>query len=382
MIDDDESVRELCCVAFRLEGFEVEAADSGEKGVARLEGPPFDVVLTDLFMPGKLDGQGVVRAVKARYPSTEVVVMTAVPTLRSAIATLKDGASDYVVKPFETDHLKVVVRRALEYRRMRRELDTERSMRQELASAYAELQKVEELKESFLSRISHELRTPLSELLTAVDLMEQIAGTTSDPRKLEKYLTLSKAGAKRLETTLSDLLAFVELQRQQTLQQVRPVDLEVLCRESVAKLRPLWEPRRLQVKIRFDAGSTHVAGDAALLARALEHLLHNAIVFNREGGRVSAEGKVEGPSVLLSIADTGEGIPEGEFDKIFDSFYQVANYLTRKVGGLGLGLAITRRIVEAHGGEIAVTSRVGEGTAFRVRFPLPAPEPFPAEQSG
>ena len=372
VVDDDESLVELCAAAFRLDGLEVETAPGGEQALQRVEQGSFDLVVSDLMMPGKLDGLGLLRALKARFPSLEVVMMTASPTLRTAIAALKDGASDYIIKPFETDHLRLVARRALENRRLKAELAAERSMRQELASAYAELQKVEQLKESFLARIGHELRTPLSEMLAAADLME--AGS-ADGEKMEKYVALSKSGARRLDRVLSDLLAYVELQRKPDIEKRQPVSLESLCREAAAKLKPIWEPRGVEIELRFDANVPAVSGNAALLARAIEHLIQNAVLFNREKGKITVSGKSDGESVRLSVADTGEGIPESEFDRIFDSFYQIASYLTRKVGGLGLGLAIVRRIVEAHGGRIDVSSRVGEGTTFRVQLPIAAKIP-------
>ena len=372
VVDDDESVLELCATTFRLDGWQVETADCGDHAVKLLDGAAFDLVLTDLLMPGKLDGQGVVRAVKGRFPDTEVVVMTAAPTLDTAINTLKDGAADYVIKPFETGHLKLVVQRVIESGRLRRALGTERAMRQELSTAYAELQKVESLKESFLSRISHELRTPLSEVVASVALLE-IGG--NDAAKVQKYIAICKSGAEKLDRTLSDLLAFVELQGDWVVGRREAVDLQALCREAAAKLEPLWRPRRVSVEVRFEAGMPPVSGDRALLARAIEQLLQNAVLFNREGGKVTLEGSVREGSVYLSVTDTGEGIPEAEFERIFDSFYQIANYLTRKVGGMGLGLAITRRIAEAHGGHIGVSSKVGEGSTFKVRLPVEAPRP-------
>ena len=153
-----------------------------------------------------------------------------------------------------------------------------------------------------------------------------------------------------------------------------PVDLAALCRDEAEKLKPLWQPRGLKVDILIPADLPAVSGDRALLARALEHLIHNAVLFNREGGTVTLAAEVRDGSVYLSVSDTGEGIPPEEFERVFDSFYQIANYLTRKVGGLGLGLAITRSIVEAHGGHIGVTSKLGEGTTFRVRLPVTAPK--------
>src|SRR2546425_160508 len=110
LIDDDESIIDVCEVALRQAGYEVSSGSTGEEAVQAIESKAFDLVLTDLNLPGSVDGGGVVRAVKARHPSTEVVILTGAPTLRTAIETLKGGASDYVIKPFSAEHLKATVR--------------------------------------------------------------------------------------------------------------------------------------------------------------------------------------------------------------------------------------------------------------------------------
>lgn len=364
VVDDDESLLDVCETGLRLAGYRVATEPSGERALKRLEADAFDLVLTDLQMPG-MDGQAVVRWVKARRPSIEVIVMTATPTLQTAVATLKEGAYDYLLKPFGADHLVASVRRCLDHRRLRMELGGERALRRELEAAYQELQKVEKLKEAFLARVSHELKTPLSELMLSLHMItEKGAGSA------EKYLVLARSGARRLSKTVENLLDFVELQQSDLPLERVSVDLERECRRVVERLRPLWEPRRVDVSVAFEPAGLEAPGDAALLAKAFEHLLHNAVVFNREGGEAWVRGSRQGDEAELLFEDTGEGIPESEQERVFDSFYQIADYLTRKVEGLGLGLASTRRIIEAHGGRVGVSRRSGGGSVFRVRLPL------------
>mgnify|MGYP001572502879 CR=1 FL=1 len=151
---------------------------------------------------------------------------------------------------------------------------------------------------------------------------------------------------------------------------IKPVNLRALCERTVERLKPLWQPRGIKMTVNFSASMKTIPGDEALLSQALNHLVNNAILFNRPGGSVRIEGVMDLDEARLTFSDTGEGIPESEFAKIFDSFYQVANFLTRKVDGIGLGLSITRRIVEAHGGHIRVMSKLNEGTTFTVRLPV------------
>ncbi|MBI3549466.1 MAG: response regulator [Elusimicrobia bacterium] len=375
VVDDDESLLEVCEVGLRVAGFTVATAASGEQAVKKVETQDFDLVLSDLQMPGKIDGNALVREVKMKRPTTEVIIMTGAPSLKSAVDSLKDGAYDYIVKPFHVDDLTATVRRCLDHRQLRKDIATERAMRHELEAAYTELQKVEQMKEAFLARLSHELKTPLSEFQMSLQLLEDVVeNKLPDQYKssMRNFVTMANTGAKRMNRTIMELLAFVDLQRRGVPEPRVDVDMEKICRTLVDRMRPLWEPKKITFDISFNKTIT-INGNYDILTCALEHLVQNAILFNKEGGRVVIKGENRASRIGLSIADTGEGIPETEFSKIFDSFYQIANYLTRKVDGLGLGLATTRRIIELHGGEIIVSSKVGEGTTFTILFPVAKP---------
>src|SRR5271157_2453232 len=116
LVDDDESTIEICSLALRQVGYDVSASTNGDEALKVLESKTFDLVLTDLHMPGSADGSTVVRTVKSRYPGTQVVVLTGVPTLKTAVETLKEGASDYIIKPFSIEHLQLTVRRCFDLR--------------------------------------------------------------------------------------------------------------------------------------------------------------------------------------------------------------------------------------------------------------------------
>ncbi|MBI3551423.1 MAG: hybrid sensor histidine kinase/response regulator [Elusimicrobia bacterium] len=371
-VDDDESFLDIYKTGLQSAGYEVTTASSGAEAVALAAREDFDLVITDLSMPGEFDGQEVVRRVKAARPKTELIVLTGTPTLASAIATLKDGAYDYVFKPVVIEHLKSVVRRCLDHHRLREELSSERALRQELKIAYEELQKVEKLKEGILARLSHELKTPLFQIVLGLNVLKD---AQVDLEKARRTVEIATLACSRLERTLSNLLALAEFGQAVPEVGTTAVDVEALCRGVVEGLRALWERRNLRVSVAFEPKVRAVRGTPELLSKAFEHLVHNAILFSPQGESVEIRGKMTAGFVKVAVSDKGEGIPESEFDEIFDSFYQVANYLTRKVDGLGLGLAIARRIVEAHGGSVMVASRLGQGSTFTVALP---PEAAPA----
>lgn len=369
VVDDDESLLELCAIGLSRLGYDVSKADHGETALKSIDSKDYDLILTDFHMPGSIDGFGVLKAAKTKHSDTEVIVMTAMPTLQTAISTLKEGASDFIIKPFKFDHLSVVVRKCLDNRILRQELSNERALRGELENAYKELQKVEQLKESFLARVSHEIRTPLSQVLLALQILDEAVEKETQGNRSRQYLNLAMAGANRLDKTMTDLLGFVDLQRQPELGKIGPCDLQCICEEVSEKLKPISIAKKVSISINFEPAAAKAIGDPLLLSQAFQHLIHNGILFNKEGGSVRVEGKLSGERIRVQVIDNGDGIPQNEFKNIFDSFYQIALYLTRKVEGLGLGLAITRRIIEAHGGEIVVGSKEGEGSTFTILLP-------------
>jgi len=369
VVDDEGPIREVCRRTLAELGFEVQAAGTGEKALARLRERDFDLVLTDIRMPGAVDGVRLLEEVKRRCPCTDVVLMTGCPTLDTAIEALQQGAADYLLKPFSQAGLEHVATRCFERRRLSRELDREKLLRRELEAAYAELQKVEQLKAAFLARLQHELRTPLTLVCGVTDMITKGLSREDVSPVLKKTLL---AGTARLREVVEQLLVFSDLQSAELKLEKTPLDLEQAIRALVADSRGLWEQRRLKVEVRFASPLPAVPADADLLRTAFKHLLLNAVRFSPQGAAIRIQGARDRDEACVTFADEGIGIPADQLSKIFDSFYQVAEFMTRKVDGLGLGLglAIVRRIVEAHHGTVSVASREGAGSAFTVRLPV------------
>ena len=366
VVDDEEVVRDVCTRAIAGMGIVVESARNAAEAWALLNSRQFDCVLTDIFMPGSMDGTALTEEVGSRFPSTDMLIMTGNPNLTNAVSALKRGARDYLIKPFEPMALESAVTRCFERRRLSEELDKERSLRKELEAAYSELQKVERSKDAFVSILSHELRTPLAIAISAAEMIEEI----SDPKGAQKILEMLRSGLARESELIEDLLLFSSLASADLQVQSREVRPEDLIRALIESYRSIWEEKQLSLDVVFDEAAAPIWGDPALLQAAFKHLLLNAIRFNMKGGgvRIEARNRLEWLDVLFS--DTGIGIAPEQQARIFDRFYQVAEHMTRQVGGLGLGLAIVRRIIEAHGGFITVASRAGGGSEFRVSLPI------------
>lgn len=367
VVDDDEQVRGFCRRVLEGLGLAVETAGSAKEAWERMLGGRFDFVLTDIAMIDPRAGVTLAEEIRNRWPETDVVMMTGRPVLETAIESLKIGVFDYLIKPFRSQQLEAVARRLVGLRRLTRELEREKLLRADLEAAYAELQKVERLKAALIGRVSHELRTPVTIARMAASLLVDEVPAASGKAVLAKL----DDAIDRMQSVVEDLMLFARARTERFPLNKTETDLQVLLEQIIAVHRPLWERRRLGVNLSLDGTRRLVLADAGLLKTAFTRLLLNAIQFNRQEGRIDVSVTFDPAEIAVAFSDTGIGVAAEKRVRIFDGLYQVAEHLTREVGGLGVGLAITRQIVEAHGGEVSVSGQPGEGAIFTVRLPDP-----------
>lgn len=257
--------------------------------------------------------------------------------------------------------------RRFELRHKTRELARERQVSDRL-------RKVDKLKDEFLANTSHELRTPLNGIIGITEsLLDGVTGKL--PEKTQTNLSLVIASGKRLASLVDDLLDFSRLKRQDLQLQRQPIDLRVLAEVVLKFSEPLLAGKALVLQNDIPPDLPPVEGDENRLQQILHNLIGNAIKFTESGSvRVSAEQ--QNGMIAVSIRDTGIGIPADKFESIFESFEQVDASIAREYGGTGLGLTITKQLVELHGGRIWVESEVGKGSTFT--FTLPISETRPA----
>jgi signal transduction histidine kinase len=234
----------------------------------------------------------------------------------------------------------------------------------ELAAAYAELQKVERLKTALLARLDHELRTPLAVIGLASELVAAQVPESSRPIMLRL-----QRSADALRGKVEDLLLLARTCHSELPVRREPVLMADLVRAAIVALGAEAAQRGVVLEAGIAEPPLVVLGDEPLLRTAVEHLVANAVRFTPRGGRVRAEPRREPGGACLLVSDGGPGIPPSERERVFDSFYQVAEHMTREVGGLGLGLAVVRRVAEAHGGSVTVESSSPSGSVFALRLP-------------
>jgi PAS domain S-box-containing protein len=228
------------------------------------------------------------------------------------------------------------------------------------------LLELDRLKDEFIGMFSHELRTPLASILGYVEILREEGVTGPDAGHCAEVI---ERNAQRLLRLVGDLQVLSQIQSGKIPMEFRRADLADLAARAVEEVRP--EAQRKHIELTLSAaGLPHAAVDPARIAQLLGNLLSNAVKFTPDGGRVEVRLRKEGDQLELAVADTGVGIPAADLERIFERFYRTAIARRQAIQGTGLGLTITKAIVEAHHGTIAVDSDEGRGSTFTVRLPL------------
>lgn len=247
---------------------------------------------------------------------------------------------------------------------------TDRKQREEsLKAQMARMTEIDRLKTDFVSTVSHELRTPLTSIMGYTEFLEdQVAGSLTPDQRA--FVDQIREGGLRLRRLVDDLLDFARLEAGTLKLQKQPVDLVARLRETAESLEPQVRRSGLALSLALPDEPLVLPVDVHRLDQVLLNLLGNAVKFTPEGGRIMVRACSEDGHARIEIEDTGIGIAPEAMRQLFERFYQVETGLTRERGGAGLGLAISKAIVEAHGGEIGAESAPGRGSTFWLTLPI------------
>ncbi len=253
-------------------------------------------------------------------------------------------------------------------RRQRRKVERERAIAEHERSLNRRLQAVDKLKDEFLANTSHELRTPLYGITgLAESLIDGAAGSVSEP--MHENLAMIVSSGRRLSNLVNDILDFSKLKHHSLRLDLRPVELHALVDVVLGLLRPLVGSKQLRLENAVAADLPVALGDENRLQQILQNLVGNAIKFT-EQGEIEVTAKRRDDRLEISVRDTGIGIAPAQQNTIFEAFEQADGTIERQFDGTGLGLAVTRQLVELHGGALGVDSTVGEGSRFFFDLPI------------
>jgi len=238
---------------------------------------------------------------------------------------------------------------------------------------------LDRLKSEFVAVVSHETRTPLTSVKGALELLFDERYFKNNEQQV-KLLTIAHANAERMLLLINDILDFSKLESASLPMTLERQSLEPVVRQAAHNLRMLIEERRIQLELDLPEDLPDALLDAHRIAQVLTNLLSNAIKFSPAGGRIEVSARAAGKDLRVQVRDHGDGIAAKDVPKLFRKFQQIDSGATRKAGGTGLGLVISKGIVEQHGGRIGVESEPGKGSTFW--FTLPVAEAGAAEVRG
>src|SRR4051812_33505868 len=241
----------------------------------------------------------------------------------------------------------------------------------------SEARRVESVRRDFVANVSHELKTPIG----ALGLLAETMAATDDPSVVQQLADRVVREADRLSRIVDDLLDLSTIEAQESPSRA-PIPVSLLVAETVDLVQAAADLAKVPIRVAPEPPEIEIACDRRQMRSALMNLLDNAIKYSGPGQPVEVGAHVVGDCIELVVRDHGIGIPSRDLERVFERFYRVDRARSRETGGTGLGLAIVRHVVQAHGGEVTVTSSEGEGSTFTIQVPIanggarPAPEGF------
>jgi signal transduction histidine kinase len=360
VVDDEASNRELMRDLLQRQGYRVFEAADGEEALAQVEGLPPDVVVLDVMMP-KLDGFETCRRLKAdpRTAPVPVLLVTALTDRRDRLAGIEAGANDFLTKPLDIQDVLLRVRNALATKRLY----------DQLAENYARLRELEKLRDDLTRMIVHDLRTPLTGIISGIGTA-RMSGPLNAIQ--QECLEIAASDGQTLLGMINDMLDISKLEDGSLRPERRPLAAANLVERAAHLVALLARDKGVSLVRDLAPDMPPLAADEEQLRRTLVNLLGNAIEFTPAGGTICVSARLAegGAAVLLSVSDTGEGIPTEAFGKIFEKFGQVESRRHGRKMSTGLGLTFCKMVVEAHGGRIWVESEIGKGSTFYFTLPV------------
>ena len=233
-----------------------------------------------------------------------------------------------------------------------------------------EVRNTERMRRDFVANVSHEFKTPLTAIRGYTETL--LSGALDDHAIATDFLRIVERNARHLEALVSDLLTLARLEAELPAS-LETIHVKALVEEQISLRQAIIRERNIRVIT--DCGDIELNVDRVRLVMAVSNLIDNAVNYNRPAGEIQITGVADTGSFVLSIADTGEGIPSTDLQRIFERFYRVDKARTRESGGTGLGLAIVKHAIESQGGSISVSSKIGVGSKFSIRLPMRSSEP-------
>ncbi len=333
-------------------GFNVKTAETGEEALEILKGEPMDIVLLDNKLPG-IQGIDVLEYINQQKMDVVVVMITSYASLDLAVKATRQGAYDFVPKPFTPKELRASVETITKQRFLRR---------------MTEKMNVEgrQVRFQFLSVLSHELKSPLNAVEGYLRMMEE----KKFGNDLDQYLDMVGRSLQRIQgmrNLIMDMLDVTRIESGKKKRKIEQIRLCDICQLSIDSFQPLSIQKDVDVYLNCSE-KIDLYADRQEIEIILNNLISNAIKYNKDGGRVDVSLRKEDQKIILSVEDTGIGMEEEDIRMLFEDFVRIKSEHTKNISGSGLGLSIVKKLLDLYNASIDVESKPGEGSCFTVVF--------------
>lgn len=364
VVDDTQANLQLLTVMLKERGHKVRPVPSGILALQAARRKPPDLILLDINMPD-MDGYEVCMIMK-REPllaDIPVIFISANSETMDKVMAFSVGAVDYITKPFQFDEVEARVETHLKLRQLQADLSKKNE----------QLIELEQLKTDLTNMLVHDMRTPLTSILTGLTSMDNL-GELNDVQR--EILDIGIRGGQTLLGMINNMLDISKMEDGSSQLKLESMATEELVRDAIQQVQALTKNKKLKLDTDIAPGLPRLNVDREKVIRMLTNLLGNALNFTPRGGTVTVSAKLDdaGEAVLFAISDTGEGIPEEAFQRIFEKFEQVESRKAGHTHSTGLGLTLCKMVVELHGGSIRVESQLGVGSVFLFTLPIETAE--------
>ncbi len=353
IIDDEESILDGCRQALEKSGYTVITTSNGPDGIrlSRAEKP--NLAFVDLKMPS-CSGMDIIELLSKEMPDIVLIVITGYASIVSAVEAMKKGAYDYLPKPFTPDQIRAVTKRALEHRFLKIEADRLREEK-------------ERMERSFITFVSHEMRSPLVTIMQYFETLKVIYENSLE-QNAKDIIDRCEKRLQGLHDLVEHWLDLARIEDGSFSEAKTPIVLTEILEKAIEELTPLCQRREITLEAIINESSAKTMGDQESLMRVFTNVIGNATKYTPPGGKITVTMTHDDYYVYVNIADTGLGIPADKLPFIFEPFFRVKGKEERQKGS-GLGLTFVKKIMDAHNGNIDVTSQEGVGTSFLLKFP-------------
>lgn len=367
IVDDSKIVRRTLRYGLEINGHAVDEAANGVDAFTMLRRKDYDLIFLDIEMP-QMNGFQVLKALQkdTQLKHIPVIVISANDDMSSTVRCIELGAIDYLNKPFNATLLNARVISCLEKKKLR---DNEIAQQKELENLYHALKKADAAKDEFVAMVAHELRNPITGLFAAHQILQRLNQDITQNSVLERmYQSLES-----LRLLINDLNDISRIENDNLRLEFGRVFIPTVIDRVIDSLKHKVEQKMHTLTLQLTDSDVAVYGDEFRIVQILTNLVSNSVKYTQDNGRITISVrryKEDCNQLHITVRDNGIGMEQSAADHIFDKYYRDENDDTRKVEGIGLGMFITKNLVEKHGGSIWIQTARREGTAVHFTLPL------------